>query len=61
MIVRQITFSYRKKTIEKVEQFDFLKDIVASIPDPLESNEEGGNQKSRSSKRNTAKIKEEQP
>ncbi|KAG1054718.1 hypothetical protein G6F46_008165 [Rhizopus delemar] len=58
---KRLTVAHLKKTIEKVEQFDFLKDIVASIPDPLESNEEGGNQKSRSSKRNTAKIKEEQP
>jgi hypothetical protein len=32
------TFLHRKKTIENVEQFDFLKDIVAGIPDPLESN-----------------------
>jgi len=28
---------FRKKTIETVDQFDFLKDIVSSIPDPLES------------------------
>ncbi|KAG1151616.1 hypothetical protein G6F37_004897 [Rhizopus arrhizus] len=58
---KRLTVAHLKKTIEKVEQFDFLKDIVASIPDPLESNEESGNQKSRSSKRNTAKTKEEQP
>lgn len=29
--------NHRKKTIETVDQFDFLKDIVSSIPDPLES------------------------
>ena len=32
----------RKKTIETVEQFDFLKDVVANIPDPLESSTGGG-------------------
>ncbi|KAG1438680.1 hypothetical protein G6F56_012560 [Rhizopus delemar] len=57
---KRLTVAHLKKTIETVEQFDFLKDIVASIPDPLEPSEESGTQKSRSSKRNTKGNKEEQ-
>ncbi|GAN02900.1 transcription factor CBF [Mucor lusitanicus] len=34
---KRLTVAHLKKTIETVDQFDFLKDIVSSIPDPLES------------------------
>ncbi|KAI8979090.1 histone-fold-containing protein [Mycotypha africana] len=33
---KRLAMAHLKKTIETVEQFDFLKDIVASIPDPIE-------------------------
>lgn len=49
---------YRKKTIETVEQFDFLKDMVASIPDPTEAMEEDP----KPTRRRTAKsAKQQQP
>jgi hypothetical protein len=28
---------HRKKTVQNTEQFDFLKDVVAEIPDPVEN------------------------
>jgi hypothetical protein len=28
---------HRKKTIDTTEQFDFLKDIVADVPDPADT------------------------
>jgi len=37
---KRITVSHLKKTIMTTEQFDFLKDVVANIPDPVESFEQ---------------------
>ncbi|KAI9269435.1 DR1-associated protein 1 [Helicostylum pulchrum] len=34
---KRLSVAHLKKTIESVDQFDFLKDIVSEIPDPLES------------------------
>jgi hypothetical protein len=31
------TLVFRKKTVQNTEQFDFLKDVVAEIPDPVEN------------------------
>ncbi|CEJ04882.1 DR1-associated protein 1 (negative cofactor 2 alpha) [Rhizopus azygosporus] len=57
---KRLTVAHLKKAIENVEQFDFLKDIVANIPDPLEPGEENGGQKTRSSRKSAAKnVKEE--
>ncbi|CAO3681235.1 unnamed protein product [Rhizopus microsporus] len=60
LIAKRLTVAHLKKAIENVEQFDFLKDIVANIPDPLEPGEENGGQKTRSSRKSAAKnVKEE--
>ncbi|ORE09689.1 hypothetical protein BCV72DRAFT_201058 [Rhizopus microsporus var. microsporus] len=57
---KRLTVAHLKKAIENVEQFDFLKDIVANIPDPLEPSEENGGQKTRSSRKSAARnVKEE--
>ncbi|KAI8985791.1 histone-fold-containing protein [Pilobolus umbonatus] len=40
---KRLSVAHLKKTVETVEQFDFLKDIVAGIPDPLESNPSSDN------------------
>ncbi|CDS14171.1 hypothetical protein LRAMOSA06341 [Lichtheimia ramosa] len=37
---KRLSAAHLKKTIETVEQFDFLKDMVASIPDPTDAMEE---------------------
>ncbi|KAI7852337.1 histone-fold-containing protein [Circinella umbellata] len=39
---KRLSAAHLKKTIETVEQFDFLKDVVANIPDPMESSTGGG-------------------
>ncbi|KAI9249003.1 DR1-associated protein 1 [Sporodiniella umbellata] len=57
---KRLTVAHLKKTIETVEQFDFLKGIVASIPDPLEPSEESTTQKSRSARKAVKANKEEQ-
>jgi hypothetical protein len=36
-----LEFICRKKTIMTTEQFDFLKDVVASIPDPVDTGGDG--------------------
>lgn len=50
---------YRKKTIETVDQFDFLKDIVSSIPDPLESHPSDDPPKPVRASRKPRTVKEE--
>lgn len=56
----------RKKTIETVEQFDFLKDVVANVPDPAEQagpsedTKEEGAKPSRSRRTKKAPVKEEE-
>lgn len=50
---------YRKKTIETVDQFDFLKDIVSSIPDPLESQASDEPPKPTRASRKPKAVKEE--
>ncbi|KAI9252836.1 histone-fold-containing protein [Phascolomyces articulosus] len=39
---KRLSAAHLKKTIETVEQFDFLKDVVANIPDPIEPSGGGG-------------------
>ncbi|RGB34239.1 histone-fold-containing protein [Rhizophagus diaphanus] len=34
---KRMSVSHLKKTIMTTEQFDFLKDVVANIPDPVET------------------------
>ncbi|ORX50558.1 DNA polymerase epsilon subunit C [Hesseltinella vesiculosa] len=34
---KRLTVAHLKKTIETTEQFDFLKDIVADVPDPTDN------------------------
>ncbi|KAF7731847.1 hypothetical protein EC973_007678 [Apophysomyces ossiformis] len=57
---KRLSVAHLKKTIETTEQFDFLKDIVASVPDPVESTsmEDVKEEKPRSSRRSKAKAKE---
>ncbi|KAG2174872.1 hypothetical protein INT43_005934 [Umbelopsis isabellina] len=37
---KRLTVAHLKKTVQNTEQFDFLKDVVAEIPDPAETNVE---------------------
>ncbi|KAM3581710.1 hypothetical protein VKS41_005872 [Umbelopsis sp. WA50703] len=37
---KRLTVAHLKKTVQNTEQFDFLKDVVAEIPDPAETNAE---------------------
>ncbi|CAG8602755.1 8477_t:CDS:2 [Acaulospora morrowiae] len=39
---KRMSVSHLKKTIMTTEQFDFLKDVVANIPDPVETTEGEG-------------------
>ncbi|CAG8462989.1 9780_t:CDS:2, partial [Diversispora eburnea] len=39
---KRMSVSHLKKTIMTTEQFDFLKDVVANIPDPVEPTEGDG-------------------
>ncbi|SAM05246.1 hypothetical protein [Absidia glauca] len=34
---KRLTVAHLKKTIDTTEQFDFLKDIVADVPDPADT------------------------
>ncbi|CAO3693522.1 unnamed protein product [Umbelopsis ramanniana] len=34
---KRLTVAHLKKTVQNTEQFDFLKDVVAEIPDPVEN------------------------
>ncbi|KAI8579328.1 hypothetical protein K450DRAFT_242708 [Umbelopsis ramanniana AG] len=34
---KRLTVAHLKKTVQNTEQFDFLKDVVAEIPDPIEN------------------------
>ncbi|ORZ17361.1 histone-fold-containing protein [Absidia repens] len=34
---KRLTVAHLKKTIDTTEQFDFLKDIVANVPDPTDT------------------------
>lgn len=47
---------HRKKTIETVEQFDFLKDMVANIRDPVDAPAEDESKPARSSRRKSSKA-----
>ncbi|KAI8047391.1 histone-fold-containing protein [Gilbertella persicaria] len=59
---KRLTVAHLKKTIETVDKFDFLKDIVSSIPDPLESQQQSSdnaNKPTRSNRKSKAAVKEE--
>ncbi|CAO3688837.1 unnamed protein product [Umbelopsis vinacea] len=34
---KRLSVAHLKKTVQNTEQFDFLKDVVAEIPDPVEN------------------------
>ncbi|KAI8062558.1 histone-fold-containing protein [Gongronella butleri] len=53
---KRLTVSHLKKTIDTTEQFDFLKDIVANVPDPTDAMEED---KARVKKPKSARVKDE--
>ncbi|ORY91828.1 histone-fold-containing protein [Syncephalastrum racemosum] len=63
---KRLTAAHLKKTIETVEQFDFLKDVVANVPDPSEQAgpseeiKEEGTKSSRSRRTKKAPVKEEE-
>ncbi|GAA5797445.1 hypothetical protein HPULCUR_002829 [Helicostylum pulchrum] len=54
-----ISKALEKKTIESVDQFDFLKDIVSEIPDPLETRPSDNRPKPVRATRNPRAMKEE--
>ncbi|KAI8384975.1 histone-fold-containing protein, partial [Radiomyces spectabilis] len=69
---KRLSVAHLKRTIETTEQFDFLKDIVANVPDPGDASmhsvapmedvkeENGKKPAARSSRRKPAgKVKEE--
>ncbi|CAO3626252.1 unnamed protein product [Cunninghamella echinulata] len=58
---KQLTVAHLKKTIDTIEQFDFLKDIVASVPDPTDTvmTEEKDDKPVRTRKPKSIKMKEE--
>ncbi|KAI9359054.1 histone-fold-containing protein, partial [Pilaira anomala] len=56
---KRLSVAHLKKTIETVDQFDFLKDIVSSIPDPLESHASDEPPKPARASRKPRAVKEE--
>ncbi|KAI9308268.1 histone-fold-containing protein [Cunninghamella echinulata] len=58
---KRLTVAHLKKTIDTIEQFDFLKDIVASVPDPTDTvmTEEKDDKPVRTRKPKSIKMKEE--
>ncbi|KAL1931638.1 hypothetical protein VTP01DRAFT_9781 [Rhizomucor pusillus] len=53
---KRLTPAHLKKTIETVEQFDFLKDMVANIRDPVDAPAEDESKPARSSRRKSSKA-----
>ncbi|CAO3609101.1 unnamed protein product [Cunninghamella blakesleeana] len=58
---KRLTVAHLKKTIDTIEQFDFLKDIVASVPDPTDNmmTEEKEEKPMRTRKPKSIKMKDE--
>ncbi|KAI9321299.1 histone-fold-containing protein [Dichotomocladium elegans] len=50
---KRLSAAHLKKTIETVEQFDFLKDVVANIPDPTETSLQADGEESKPVRRRT--------
>lgn len=56
---KRLSVAHLKKTIETVDQFDFLKDIVSSIPDPLDTQGSEETPKPARASRKPKAVKEE--
>ncbi|CAO3587187.1 unnamed protein product [Absidia cylindrospora] len=59
---KQLTVAHLKKTIDTTEQFDFLKDIVANVPDPTDTPmmDYKDEKPARPRKPRTSRVKEEE-